>query len=102
MYTIYSMMTKLMYTIYAHNERRYGAKRLVACTRPSRTRGASPCSHRVYRFVDGRLSELNARRDDLRRETRMEFENADERTRVNQQMREAEEKLSAVRQKQCG
>ena len=86
-----------MYTIYSHNERRHGAKRLVACTR-----GASPCSHRVYRFVDGRLSELNARRDDLRRETRMEFENADERTRVNQQLREAEEKLSAVRQKQCG
>jgi len=66
------------------------------------TRGASLFSHRLYRFVDRQLSELNAFRDDLRKETRMQFENADELKRVNQQIREAEEKLSAVRQKQFG
>ena len=66
------------------------------------TRGASPFSHRLYRFVDRQLSELSAFRDDLRKETRMQFENTDELKRVNQRIREAEEKLSAVRQKQFG
>ena len=53
-------------------------------------------------FVDRQLSELSAFRDDLRKETRMQFENTDELKRVNQRIREAEEKLSAVRQKQFG
>ena len=66
------------------------------------TRAASPFSHRLYRFVDRQLSELSAFRDDLRKETRMQFENTDELKRVNQRIREAEEKLSAVRQKQFG
>ena len=66
------------------------------------TRGASPFSHRLYRFVDRQLSELNAFRDELRKETRMQFENTNELKRVNLQIREAEEKLSAVRQRQFG
>jgi FtsZ-binding cell division protein ZapB len=66
------------------------------------TRGASPFSHRLYRFVDRQLSELNAFPDELRKETRMQFENTNELKRVNQQIREAEEKLSAVRRKQFG
>lgn len=60
------------------------------------------CLERLYRFVDAHLSELSKFQDELRRQTQLQYTRADEIKQVNREIREMEEKLSKVRQKQFG
>lgn len=65
-------------------------------------RDASPFRHRLYRYVDRQLSELHEFRDELRKQSQIQFKNAEELKRVKREIEEAEEKLSALRRKQFG
>lgn len=74
----------------------------VSRKQEAHARNASPFRHRLYRCVDKQLSELHEFRDELRKQTQVQFSKMEELKAVNQKIREAEEKLNAVRQKQFG